>query len=83
MRTHVRASLASIALMVCYIGQSLAAQLSDPSTSPASRPIQPEHCVLDTLKTAPAGAEAMVRYNCVRQYSKAVELDAASYEAHP
>jgi hypothetical protein len=40
----------------------------------AQKVIEPEACILDTLKGAAAQqAAAMVRFNCVRQYIRAVE----------
>jgi hypothetical protein len=45
----------------------------------AQKAVEPEACILDTLKGSGAReAVAMVRINCVRQYIKAVQKDAAS-----
>ncbi len=38
--------------------------------------IEPEQCILDTLKSAPPDSAAMVRWNCVHMYIKAVEARA-------
>jgi hypothetical protein len=64
----MRVGIAAVVALVLLSGPASAQQV-----------IEPEACILDTLKGSGAkDAAAMVRYNCVRQYIKAVQKDAAS-----
>ena len=48
-----------------------------PNVSPAQSVVQPEQCVLDTLKGSSGGANiTAIRYSCVRLYIKSVEPNA-------
>jgi hypothetical protein len=62
----------TILLVVFGLGVSLSSAALGQSI------IEPEQCILDALKSAPPDSAAMIRWNCVRRYIKAVEPKAIS-----
>lgn len=60
-------------MKACILLIATAAGFVWPVSAGAQEVVEPERCILDTLKSAPKDSAATIRSTCVRQYIKAVE----------